>query len=418
MFVSAGLDLATIQREEISEQQVSNLFWVSVALSSLVAALLAASSPAIAWLNHDPRLMGVISASAFTLVIHGLTIQHQAILIRNWMYDRLLVIQVAATVVSQAAAVFVAWRWRSYWALIVLSLTFAACRAILTFWFAPWRPRRFRRGAGSRQMVEFGANLLGFNIMHISARNSDNFLIGTCWGYGQLGSYERAYRIFLSPITQLNAPLRQVAMPALSRLQNEPQRYRLAYLRILKLISMVTMPLAATAVVHSDLVIFTILGSQWDASVPIFAWLGFAAITQSAFDTLGWLFISQGRSNEYFRWGIAHSVLFVASFVLGLPWGAVGVAISYTAVFYLACVPLGIWTAGRRGPVCSRDIWQTLLSPALLAVGAAAGSCGGGLCCRYESLCAVLACLPDGGIDLPRLLCMAKGRAGHHGSNL
>ena len=376
MFVNAGLDMATIQREEITEQQVSNLFWVSLVFSSCVASLLVALSPVVAWFNNDPRLVGVMSASASTLVISGLIVQHQALLSRKWRYGTIWGIQICSAAVAQACAVFVAWRWRTYWALVVIPVAGTVCRAMLTCLFVRWRPLWFRRGADSKRMIQFAANLTGSNVASYVARNADNLLIGTYWGYGALGAYERAYKILLAPLIQLNLPLNLVVMPALSRLGNEPERYREAFLRILNVLSIVTMPFAATAVAHSDLVIRTLLGPQWTPAIPIFAWLGLAGIMQSAFHALGWLFISQGRTKEYFRWGVVSSLLFVTSFVVGLPWGAVGVAISYTTMFYVACVPLGFWTAGRHGPVRTRDYWLCLWRPALLALVATTGSVG------------------------------------------
>src|SRR5439155_18699530 len=55
VFMDAGLSTATVQRENITQAQVSNLFWINVALSSAAALVLATSSPLVAWLYREPR---------------------------------------------------------------------------------------------------------------------------------------------------------------------------------------------------------------------------------------------------------------------------------------------------------------------------------------------------------------------------
>ena len=83
-------------------------------------------------------------------------------------------------------------------------------------------------------MLAFGGNLTGFGVVNYFARNLDNLLIGRFWGPAQLGLYARAYQLLLLPIDQMITPITAVAVPALSRLKDSPERYRQAYLRLLE----------------------------------------------------------------------------------------------------------------------------------------------------------------------------------------
>ena len=81
--------------------------------------------------------------------------------------------------------------------------------------------------------------------------------------------------------------------------------------------------------------------------------------------TTGWLFLSQGRGGEMFKIGLYASVTTVLSFVAGLPWGAIGVAIAYTITEYLVRLPV-IWAVtGRKGPVSVLDLFATAYPHAL-----------------------------------------------------
>ena len=86
--------------------------------------------------------------------------------------------------------------------------------------------------------------------------------------------------------------------------------------------------------------------------------------------TLGWLFLSQGRGGDFFRIGLFGSLATVASFVVGLPWGPLGVAVAYAINNYIVLVPAICWSC-RCGPVSARDLFTAGL-PHAIATGVSA----------------------------------------------
>ena len=120
-------------------------------------------------------------------------------------------------------------------------------------------------------MIAFGGNLTGFGLVNYFARNLDNLLIGRFWGAEQLGLYARAYQLLLLPIEQINAPITAVAVPVLSRLKDNPERYRSAYLRLLEKVALLTMPGMAFMIASSDLLVLIVLGPKWIQVSRIFS---------------------------------------------------------------------------------------------------------------------------------------------------
>jgi PST family polysaccharide transporter len=212
-------------------------------------------------------------------------------------------------------------------------------------------------------MLTFGRNLTGFGLVNYFARNLDNLLIGRYWGPSQLGLYARAYQLLLLPIDQISSPITAVAVPALSRLADSPERYRRAYLRILQKIAMLTMPLMALLVMTSDWVVELVLGPRWLGVSPIFALLGIVGIIQPVAGTTGWLFITQSRPDDMFRWGLVGGSLTIVAICAGLPWGATGVAASYSLVSLVIVTPALWWFTGRKGPVRTLDFYRTVALP-------------------------------------------------------
>jgi PST family polysaccharide transporter len=181
----------------------------------------------------------------------------------------------------------------------------------------------------------------------------------------ELGHYDRANKLLLFPLNHIMNPLNKVMVPALSRANGNDERYRNAYLKTTSLVLFLLLPGIAFATATADILIPTLLGSQWGSSATIFQALGFAGLLQALNNPAGWLFVSQGRTGEFMRWGIVSSVTVVVAFVIGLPYGAVGVAIAYAVGEYIRTPLLWLYI-GRKGPIGFRHILR-VSGPILLA---------------------------------------------------
>lgn len=368
MFQYLGLSTATVKWTDLSHKQVSTLFWINMALSAVATLVTLACAPLVTWFYREPRLFWITVAYAGSILFTGLYIQHEAILIRQMRFLVIAVIEIVSIVLGLVAAIIAAWLGAGYWAL-VLNLHVMTFAMIVGTWAAcRWRPGLPSRDSGVRSMLSYGGNLTGYNLMSFFARNLDNVLLGRFWGAYQLGVYSRAYQMLLMPMAQINNPLVTVAVPALSRLSDSPERYRAAYLKILEKIAMITMPGVAFMIATSDWLVLLLLGPKWSAAGRIFMLLGLAAIVQPAARSVLWLFTTQGRSREMLTWGLIGGVIAIVSIVSGLPWGATGVAASYAATDLCLSTPLLFWYVGRRGPVRTRDLYRTIAPPACAAI--------------------------------------------------
>jgi len=368
LFKDLGLSAATVQREEIGEAQVSTLFWVNVGVSLTDLTVTVALAPAVAWFYGEPRLTAVTLAYSAGFLTGGLTVQHEALLKRQMRFAVLAAAEVAALLASILTTVVLAWRGFGYWALVAGHLALSLVYMVAVWVVCAWRPGRPRRGAGVRQLLGFGGNLTGAVVVNYFARNLDNMLIGRVWGGFQLGLYAKAYQLLLLPLDQVNEPITGVAVPALSRLNDDPERYRRAYLRLLEKVAMMTMPLMAFMIACSDWIVRVVLGPQWTEAATIFSWLAVAGFLQPVGTTTGWLFVSQNRTRDMFKWGIIGSTMAIVSILIGLPWGPVGVAMSYGLSGLLVRTPVGLWYVGRDGPVRTRDFYVTMMPFALSAI--------------------------------------------------
>ena len=99
------------------------------------------------------------------------------------------------------------------------------------------------------------------------ARSVDQILIGWLWGPAVLGLYERTTRLVLLPVNTINAPVYAAGMPALSRLIDQPERYRSMFRQIMQKLALLTMPVFAMAAVLADWLVRILFGPTWTQAV-------------------------------------------------------------------------------------------------------------------------------------------------------
>ncbi len=365
LFKDLGLSMATVQKEQINHEQVSTLFWVNVVLSIATALITAAIAPAIAWFYHEPRLIWITLALTGGFIIGGLGVQHSALLNRQMEYKLLMFNDVFSMTIGILAAIVTACYGSGYWALVIMPLVTGFVNTLGVWIACRWRPGLpvWKSGIGS--MLAFGGNMTGFSTINYFARNIDNILIGRYWGTQQLGLYAKAYQLLLLPISQINVPITAVAIPSLSRLQHDPQQFRQYYLKAISIVAFLTMPIITFMSVTSEEIIELLLGSQWRDATLIFRLLSISAFVQPICNTAGWLYISTGRTDRMFKWGIFSSSSIVASFLIGLPHQASGVALCYAIVMLAQALPC-MYYATRNTSITVLNVLQAV-KPALIS---------------------------------------------------
>ncbi|MHC4070468.1 MAG: lipopolysaccharide biosynthesis protein [Planctomycetota bacterium] len=371
MFKDMGLSMATVQKANINHAQISTLFWMNVIFSLGLMLVTAALAPAIAWFYNEPRLTWITLVLASAFIFGGFTVQHQALLRRQMRFGSLALIQIISLLVGILTAIIAAFYGMDYWSLVLMQLVTAITSAIAVWVACGWRPGMPVRRSGVRKMLAFGGHLTGFNFVNYFSRNADKILIGKFIGSDALGLYAKAYGLFMMPISQIRTPLNQVAIPVLSSLQNQPERYVKYYQSLIDIMATLTIPLTLYCAIEADFLIQTILGQQWLAAVPVFRILVIAALIQPVASTRGLVLISHGFSGRYFYWGLFHAILVVVSFLVGLPFGIEGVATAYAIANYVILIP-SLFYCFQETPVTVSLFMRSLASPAIAGLLAAA----------------------------------------------
>lgn len=375
LFVNFGLNgftEAVVQRPEIDQFLVSNLFWINIGAGVLLTIGFAAAGSLMARFYGDPLVTRVALATAPSIFIASLSVLHLGLLKRAMRYPALAANDVISRIVSVVVSILAALAGWGYWALVAGIIAQPLSQSMGAFYLCRWIPSLTRRAAGTGSMVRFAMSVYGRFTLNYSTRNMDNLLVGWRFSEQALGFYKKAYDLFALSAGQLTAPLAIVAVSGLSRFDPRSKQYREQLLNAVSVMSLLGMALAVNLTLIGKDLIRVLLGPAWAPSGQIFTFFGPGVGIMVIYYIHGWIHLSIGRADRWFRWGLVEFAFTGLLFIVGLHWGPAGVAAAWTASFWILTIP-AFWYAGKPiGLPASASIsrvWRYLIA-ALLAGGA------------------------------------------------
>lgn len=366
--MEGGLSMATIQRDQITHAQVSNLFWVNGALGAGLCLLGILISPVVATIYGEPRLTLVMAAMSLTFLIGGLSVQHDALLRRQMRFKAISVIDIVSMVAGIIAGIAAALSGLEYWALVIAPISTFSTKTIMRWLSAHWMPSMMSRGSGVRSLLGFGANLTGANFIGYMATSLTPFSIGYIGGAQSLGLFNRASMLASIPSSQLLPPVMDVLQPTLARVANDSERLRNTLTVIMGKLVLGTMFITLTIAVLADWIVQMFLGAGWAGAVPIFRMLAVFSLVEPIAGFLAVALVAVGNAKALLRWKAITLLILIISVGIGSLWGTFGVVAAYALSGVFIRLPGFLFYASRSLPITFGELLKALVPSAICAL--------------------------------------------------
>jgi len=373
LFKDAGLSAASIQREKLTTEQISTLFWINVGIGTLLTLIVAAAAPLLAGFYKEPRLLWITIASAPIFLFNSLVFQHGALLTRAMRFGTSVKIEMFTGAAGALVAIVMAAKGFGYWALICQNISIPFL-CMIAMWFAmPWVPGKPHWTPELRSMLRFGGTITLNGIVVYIAYNTEKILLGRYWGAGPLGIYTRGYQLATLPVQQLISAAHGVAFSVLSRMQSETEKLERAYLKSLSIIVALTVPVVLSSALFAKEIVLIVLGPKWLAAVQVLRFLAPTVLFFALINPFSWFLRATGRVRRSLNTAFLICPVVVLGVVAGLHHGPAGVALGYSAAMVLLFVPVVIWAKHGTG-ITARKYWDAVKQP--LISGVVAGAAG------------------------------------------
>lgn len=361
-----GTGMAIVQRLNVSNRLLSSLFWLNFLVGLGLAAFVAGTSPLTAKFFHTPALIPILCVLSVSIWLTSSSIVHNSILLREMRYRSLAIADLGSALAGYLVALICAYSGFGVWSLVFANVATAAAVSLFYWLLSSWRPSLefSRQELGS--VAGFSLNLSGAVLVNYFARNADNIVIGRLRGQSELGDYQMAYNLMLTPISNISSMIGQITFPAFSRVQSDNSRFRSAYVRQSMMVGLLTFPIMIGMGVLADPLIRVVLGAKWVGAIVLFKILAPVGMVQSVATLVGQIYIAKARTDLMFRWSIVATLALVAAFIVGAHFGTIGVAAAYASVYLLLLTYPGFLVPFRLIDLKVRDYIGALLPQILI----------------------------------------------------
>jgi len=340
LFSDMGTSSAIIHKKEPTQALLSSILYFNVLIGVVLFLTLSSLSGFASEYFGYEQLAILIPLISVNFIIASLGVVQKALYEKEMDFKSLAIFENISELFGALIGIVFAFSGAGVFSLVSLTLAKAGCLVVLLWWSARWRPILHFSIAEIKGVFSYISGLLSFNIVNYMAKSVDKILIGRYIDAASLGVYNLAHQIMLYPVQNVTFVLIRILFPALSKLQDDNERFKRLYLRALLGVSLVTFPLMIGVMVTADVIVPVIFGEKWKGLAEIVMILAPVGMMKSIFSTTGSIYMAKGKTNVMFVVGLIGSAAIVTSFVIGVNFGIRGVAISFAVANALLLVPV------------------------------------------------------------------------------
>ena len=373
-FSQTGFQPALIQKKTNVHPYLDSAWTVEVLRGILLSVVFFVITPyVVAFFNvHDATLL--LRVIGLAILLKGMNNVGVLFFQKELEFHKQFVYEISPAAVEFVVTVTLAYLLRDVWALVYGLLAGSMLRLFFSYVLHPYRPKLSLNIKKAKELYHFGKWIFLFSILIFLINQCDNILVGKFLGATDLGYYRMAFSIAILPATLITSVVSQVTFPVYSKLQDQPDRFKSAFLKVFEITSLIIFPLSMGLFIFSQDIILVFLGPQW---IPITHLLkvlslkgliwALAAVTGSS------IYMSVGRPDINVKINLAQAlILVILLYPLLSKWGALGIAIGVViaiAINYVINIMYSLSITGVSSRQYFDVIWNPILG-SLLAGGA------------------------------------------------
>ena len=337
LFCTMGASPAIVQKDDLTENDLSSIFSCFVVLGFLLSALLFFSAPFVARFYNEEKLILIVRILSVNLFFAASNLVPSALMIKNLRFRQIAIRTLSIQVITGVISIFVAYKGGGVYSLLISPVSTSIYLFFYNYHFYPQKFTLQLKFTPLKKIVSYSLYQFGFDIFNFFSRNVDKLIIGKTMTASELGYYEKSYRLMQLPLNYISSVINPVMQPVLRTLQNEKKIMLQKYNKIVRLLSTISFPLGVLMFFCSSEIINVFFGPNWEAAAYPLAILSLSLPVQLVLSTSGAIFQSMNSTKEQFFVAIVCSGItvvgyFIAAFLFNT---IVAMAWSWTITLYV-----------------------------------------------------------------------------------
>lgn len=361
LFSDIGLSTAYVQRQQISQEERSSLYWISVVVGAALTLTVVMLSPLVASLFNEPRLAPLMAlvATNFLVLSFGQQLRVEAEKCMN--FRPVALIEIAASLLGFLSAAFGAWQGWGAYALAAAAITAAWATTALSWLILAkgWRPAWRLRLGEVKWFLNFGGGLMFNNFLNQINATSDIVIGGRILGVTQIGLYSVPRSTVLQVMGLINPIFNRVGFPLIASIQNDKAKVDLVYIKVMNMAASINAPIYVAVAVFAPEIVSILLGPNWADATPLLRVLALWGLMRSFANPVGVLLFGLGHVRRATKWNASLALILPLGAWFGSHWGALGMAWANAGL--MAGLMLPAWAFLVR-PICSVKLIEYIKS--------------------------------------------------------
>jgi len=326
MFTDAGFQKYLVQHEFKNQDEKNNncnvAFWTNFGISILLWIIIIVLREKIATSVGNPGLGCVIAIASVQLLLTSFSSIQMALYRRDFNFKTLFMVRMVSVCIPLVVTIPLAMLGLSYWSIIIGSIFMQISNAFILTIKSKWKPNLFYKVKILKEMLSFSIWSLIEAISIWFTVWIDVFVISSSLNQYYLGIYKTSTTMVNALMSLITASVVPVLFSALSRLQQDNEKFNKIYFTVQRLVSIFVFPLGVGVYLYSELATKILLGNRWnEASGVIGIWALTSAITIVLGHFNSEVYRAKGRPKLSFIAQLLHLVILVPVCIVSAKYG-------------------------------------------------------------------------------------------------
>ena len=320
---SCGFGNALVQRKNVGDLEFNSVFYISVAASVGIYAVMFFAAPYIADFYKTPILCPLARVSAISFILNAINSVQGAELSRKMLFDKRFRITLIVSVVSSVSGITLAYLGLGVWALVFTSLL-SNIASVIAYWtIIAWRPKLMFSLSVVKGLFSYGWKLSLSSMIDTFYNEVYGFLIGRVYTPADLAFVNKSRAMPNLLMTTVNGTISSVSFPALAQLQDDIAKFRDATRRMIQCSTFLVFPLMTVLAVMARPLTLLLYGDQWEPAV-IYVPIGCFAMAITPICGINCMAISAlGRSGIYLILELVKKVTGLVLMLISIRYGII-----------------------------------------------------------------------------------------------
>ncbi len=367
IFSEFGLGSAIVQKKEITQKNLSSIFWFSLGTGLLLSISCFALAYPTSYIMKEPRTIPVTFLIAPLFIIGSTMTVPFNLLKRDFGFKKIGIINIISMLVSNAVIIPLALNGFGVYTLIIGVITLRITKVLGMFIASKWRPSLHYSFQEAKPFLRFGINLAGSSSLLKIFETLDKVIVGRFFNATFVGFYGYAVTFASFPLDKIWPIFQQILFPLFSRYQDNEERCHTLFLQVTRYYSLIMIPLFISCFFFGAEIVLTIGGPTWAPAIPFFKAFSIAKLFDSLCEMANLLHTAKGRTYLLFRLSIVKTILMPLAIFFAARHSFAALTIPWMYLYSLICLSWIIFTL-HRNVIPIREYFSKISSSLFVSV--------------------------------------------------